>query len=142
MLVATILPVIVGIAGGVGLIVIFSALYYTSNQQNGDSTNMTNATLQNAIQIAESLNETKAFKKNFERFEIKPEAIYLTPNETEGPEAFWRYHSQSFLAKDKPAILVKYVIKLDIENSAGLGVFIDPNTSHIYGTYKYQTQFG
>ncbi|OLC26767.1 MAG: hypothetical protein AUH37_00010 [Candidatus Nitrososphaera sp. 13_1_40CM_48_12] len=141
MLVATILPVIVGIAGGVGLIVIFSALY-TSNQQNGDSTNITNATLQNAIQIAESLNETKAFKKNFERFEIKPEAIYLTANETEGSEAFWRYHSQSFLAKDKPAILVKYVIKLDIENSAGLGVFIDPDTSHIYGTYKYQTQFG
>src|SRR5437867_1525915 len=99
MLVATTLPVTVGITGGVGLIVIFSALYYTSNQQNGDSTNITNATLQNAIQIAESLNETKAFKKNFERFEINPEAIYLTANETEGSEAFWRYHSQCFLQR-------------------------------------------
>src|SRR5437867_8466575 len=137
MLVATILPVIVGIVGGVGLIVIFSTLYYTPDQQNDDSTNITNATLQNAIQIAESLNETKAFKKTFEQFEIKPEASYLTANETEG---FWRYHSQSFLAKDKPAILVKYVIKLDIENSAGLGIFFDPATNRIFGTYKYQTQ--
>ena len=105
---------------------------------------ITNATFQNAIALAESLNETKVFKKTFEKFgishePIKPQATYLTSNQT---QSFWRYHSESFLPNDKPAILVAYVIKLDVENSAGLGVFIEPNTNHVYGTYRYQTQFG
>jgi len=95
--------------------------------------------LQRAISIAENLNETKDYRKSVVGYDIQITALYLTADQT---EVYRQSQGRTSVPADKPTILVSYFVKLDVENSTVLRVFIDPETHAVYGWFQYTTQFG
>lgn len=116
---------------------LFAMLYFASS--TGNRTIVTSPQLQNAILIAESLNETKDFKKTWNRLGVGVTALYLDANRT---EMFRQQSGQLFLPEETPTILVAYGVQIPPEDSAVLRVFIDPKTHLVYGTYEEITRFG
>lgn len=122
--------------------VLFAMLYFASGTDANNATddiNKTNGRLENALRIAEILNETKAFKKQFENLDMTTQAFYLTDSRA---QPFLRSLNESVLPKDKPIIVIGYIVRLDVENNAYLGVFIDPETNQVYHIHQYATTFG
>lgn len=95
--------------------------------------------LQRAISIAENLNATKEYRKSVTGYDIQITAMYLTAGQT---EAYRQSQGETSVPANEPTLLIAYFVKLDVENSAVLRVFIDPETYVVYGWFQYATQFG